>query len=72
METNLEQAKLAEAEILAECDRLGGAIPYGVCAQTPLATLRALKSPAEARAFYRQWREIGAVTRVGATDLIGS
>lgn len=54
-----------------EFDRLEGTVPYGVCFQVPLATLRAMRTPDEGRAFYARWRNAEPVDRSDAPGRVG-
>lgn len=55
--------------IVAEHDRLGGSVPFGVCFQVPIDTLRQLPDADAGRAFYAEWRNTDVVSVADATNL---
>lgn len=57
------------AAVRNEFDRLEGSVPYGVCYQVPLETLRSLVDAEAGAAFYARWRDTDVVDRSTATDL---
>ncbi len=63
------RARQTEEELHAEFDRLAGAVPYGVCYQIGLDTLRSLKTPEEGRAFYARWLKTDVVDATDNTNL---
>lgn len=65
----IERARQTEREISAEFNRLEKTVPYGVCYQVHIETLRALKTPEEGRAFYARWLGTDVVSAAGKTDL---